>query len=147
MVDLNKPGSIERTIAITEIERILHRYCIMARENAPFTEMATLFHTNGVFQLPNGMAVSPNEMGKVVRGKPPAFIRHHLTSVEIDFVDEKTAKTKSYFFALTGASVIDHSGYWRDVFGRTEDGRWLIETREIVVEAQDAEGWYANAYA
>lgn len=36
-------------IFITEIERILNRYCIMARENAPFSEMATLFHTRTGF--------------------------------------------------------------------------------------------------
>lgn len=149
MVDLTRPGSVERTIAITEIERILNRYCIMARENAPFSEMAHLFIPKGVFKLPNGTSVSPEEMGTVVQGKPPAFIRHHLTSVDIAFVDGHTAKTKSYFFALTGASssVIDHSGYWLDEFGRTEDGQWLIKTREIVVESQDANGWYASAYS
>jgi hypothetical protein len=146
MVDLNQPGSIERVVAITEIERILNRYCIMARENAPFSQMADLFLPEGVFKLPNGMSVPPSEMGTVVRGKPPAFIRHHLTSVDIEFINENSAKTKSYFFALTGASVIDHSGYWGDVFEKTTDGTWLIKTREIVVECQDADGWYAGAY-
>ncbi|KAL4810493.1 hypothetical protein BDV18DRAFT_156854 [Aspergillus unguis] len=150
MTDLTRPSSIERTIAITEIERILNKYCIMARENAPFSEMAHLFLPNeGVFKLPNGTAVSPADMGKVVQGKPPSFIRHHLTSVDIEFLDERTAKTKSYFFALTHASssVIDHSGHWLDEFGRTEDGRWLLRTREIVVETQAEGGWYAGAYS
>jgi hypothetical protein len=43
MVDLNKPGL---RIAITQTERIRPRYYIMTRENAPFSEMASLFHTN-----------------------------------------------------------------------------------------------------
>lgn len=146
MVDLNKPGSIERVIAITEIERILNKYCIMARENAPFSEMANLFHSNGIFRLPNGAGVPPQEMGTVVQGKPPTFIRHHLTSVDIEFLNETEAKTKSLFFAMTDISTIDHWGYWQDVFRRTEDGQWLIEVREIVVEGQDANGWYAGAY-
>ncbi|KAJ5759486.1 hypothetical protein N7520_006642 [Penicillium odoratum] len=146
MVDLNKPGSIERVTAITEIERILHKYCIMARENAPFSEMAKLFHSNGIFRLPNGAGVPVQEMGTVVQGKPPAFIRHHLTSVDIEFSNETEAKTKSLFFAMTTTSTIDHWGYWQDVFSRTEDGQWLIEVREIVVEGQDANGWYAGAY-
>jgi hypothetical protein len=110
MVDLNKPGSIERVIAITEIERILNKYCIMARENAPFSGMANLFHSNGNFRLPNGAGVPPQEMGTVVQGKPPAFIRHHLTSVDIEFTSETEAKTKSLFFAMTGTSTIDHWG-------------------------------------
>ncbi|KAJ5563960.1 hypothetical protein N7513_000202 [Penicillium frequentans] len=146
MVDLNKPGSIERVIAITEIERILNKYCIMARENAAFSEMANLFHSNGIFRLPNGAEVPPSEMGTVVQGKPPSFIRHHLTSVDIEFSSETEAKTKSLFFAMTGTSTIDHWGYWQDVFRRTEDGKWLVEVREIVVEGQDAKGWYAATY-
>jgi hypothetical protein len=146
MVDLNKPGSIERTIAITEIERILNKYCIMARENAPFSEMANLLLPDGVFRLPNGSEVPPADMGTVVQGKPPAFIRHHLTSVDIEFTSEREANTRALFFAMTGSSTIDHWGYWQDVFQRTDEGLWLIKIREIVVEGQDANGWYAGAY-
>ena len=146
MVDLNKPGSIERTIAITEIERILNKYCIMARENAEFSSMANLFYPDGVFRLPNGSDVSPRDMGHVVQGKPPTFIRHHLTSVDIVFTSEREAHTRALFFAMTGSSTIDHWGYWQDVFQRTDDGVWLIKVREIVVEGQDKDGWYASAY-
>lgn len=153
---LNGPSAIERTIAITEITRILHKYCILAREDAPFATMADLFvpHT-GQFQLPDGTAVPPQEMGGVVKGNPPAFIRHHLTSLDIDFTSDNEAKTKAYFFAVTkkggsggpsGAGKIDHSGYWEDVFENLEHGQWLIKNRRIVVETWDANGWYASAY-
>ncbi|KAJ5693113.1 hypothetical protein N7462_002536 [Penicillium macrosclerotiorum] len=147
MVGLNEPGSIERVIAITEIECILNKYCMMARENAPFSEMASLFHANGIFRLPNGTEIQPFDMETVVQGKPPSFIRHHLTSVDIEFANAIEAKTKSLFFALTGTSTIDHWGYWQDVFRRTDDGKWLIEVRQIVVEGHAEDGWYAGAYA
>lgn len=146
MVDLNQPGSIERTIAITEIERVLNRYCIMARENAPFSEMAKFFHPNGVFILPTGTRVSPQEIETVLQGKAPAFMRHHLTSVDIEFVSGIEANIKSLFLVLTDISTMDHWGYWQDVFRRADDGLWLIETREIVVEGQDPSGWYAATY-
>ncbi|KAL2857322.1 hypothetical protein BJY01DRAFT_242394 [Aspergillus pseudoustus] len=148
MANLNQPGTMERTIAITEIESTLNRYCIMARENAPFSEMAAQLFVpkKGVFKLPNGEAVAPADMGTVVRGKPPTFIRHHLTSVDIEFTGVATAKTKSYFFAVTGPSGIDHSGYWEDEFESSADGRWLIASRQIVVEMQATGGWFATAY-
>lgn len=146
MVDLNQPNTLQRAIAIIEIERVLHRYCILAREDAPFSQMANLLHPDGIFCLPNGSEVRPDEMETVIRSNPPAFIRHHLTSVDIEFSDDSAAQTKSLFFALTGTPVVDHWGYWRDVFRRGLDGRWLIAKREIVVEGYDDDGWYAETY-
>lgn len=146
MVDLNKPGSIERIIAITEIQHILHRYCILARENAPFHEMKQLFRPNGVFRLPDGTAVSPENMGQVVQGAPPTFIRHHITSIDINFTGPTRATSKSLFFAMTGSPVTDHWGYWQDEFELDEGGAWLLAERSIVVEGQEPNGWYASTY-
>ena len=146
MADLNKPGSIERTIAMTEIQHTLHRYCILARENAPFHEMKHLFRPNGLFRLPNGTAVSPEEMGNVVQGQPPKFIRHHITSIDIEFTGATSAKAKSLFFAMTGSATIDHWGYWEDEFELDAEGAWLLADRSIVVEGQEPNGWYASTY-
>ncbi|KAB8264197.1 hypothetical protein BDV32DRAFT_118237 [Aspergillus pseudonomiae] len=146
MTNLNKPSTIERTIAITEIHQVLHRYCILARENAPFHEMKDLFLPDGIFRLPNGTAVAPQDMGNVVQGKPPQMIRHHITSIDVQFVGPRNASTKSLFLAMTHRSRIDHWGYWQDDFQLDEQGNWLIAERMIVVEGQDPAGWYADTY-
>ncbi|KAL3441559.1 hypothetical protein BJX65DRAFT_313734 [Aspergillus insuetus] len=152
MVDLNKPGSIKRTIAMAEIQKILHRYCIMAHENAPFDEIQHLFHPHGFFRLPDGTAFSPADMGKVVRGQPPSMISPHISRTNIHFTGGRRATAKLLFFAMTGLSAINYQGYQMDEFElgpNAEDGgvcAWLLAKRSIIIEGQEPKGCYAMSY-
>lgn len=66
MDDFSAPGSVARCIAKSEIESLLHRYAILAKDTAEEAKMALLFTADGVFRLPNGDAVHPKELLKVV---------------------------------------------------------------------------------
>lgn len=144
MTDLNKPGSIERVVALTEIYAVVNRYCILARENAPWDEMAKLFEPDGVFRLSNGTALSPKTMSGVVGDHEPKFIRHHITSTDVHFTSPTSADVESFFIAVTDQAPLDHWGGWRDVFARQQDGSWLIRDRAIVLNGNDANGWSAE---
>ena len=146
MEQFDCPGSVARSVAKSEIEALFHRYAVLAKENAPFDEMATLYHADGLFRLPNGFAVRPAEMAQVVKDNDPDFIRHHITSVDIQFLNSNEAHAQSFFFAITHKSSLDHWGYWEDVVTRHQGGNWLIKERKIIVEGGDPKGWYKTTY-
>ena len=140
------PGSSSRCVAENEIKSLFHRYAVLATETPSAEQMSVLFKENGVFRLPNGDTVKPAKLLDVVQGNNPAFIRHHITSIDIRFVSEREAHTKAYFFAITHLSSFDHWGQWKDVVTQESDGKWLIADRTIVVEGGDSEGWYRTTY-
>lgn len=147
MVDLNQPGSIERTVALMEIHTILNRYAGMARDKVDFTKLAkACFRPDGFFRLPNGHAVKPIEMSAVVQDGEAKYIRHHITGINVHFESETEARTMAQFIAITDQAVPDHWGHWEDIFTRSEDGAWLIFDRKLVIDSQDPKGWFAAKY-
>lgn len=146
MDQVNAPGSISRCVAKSEIEGLVHRYAVLATETPSIEKMSVLFTTDGVFRLPNGATVKPADLLQVVQGNNPDFIRHHITSIDIEFVSENEARTQAYFFAITHLSSFDHWGQWKDVVRRKADGNWKIADRTIIVEGGDSQGWYKKTY-
>jgi hypothetical protein len=175
---------LTRAIDTSEIHAIIHRYAILARENAPFdTAMQGLFvapgtdtGAGGVFHLPDGRAVAAAEIGAVVRGNPPSYIRHHVTSIDVRFDDHDEDGTKNkegadkeggkahpggsgsgsghwrratstaQFFANTHRTAMDHWGAWEDVWRWDGESGWRIAERVVRVEGWAEGGWYAEAY-
>ncbi|KAJ9645041.1 hypothetical protein H2204_001503 [Knufia peltigerae] len=146
MAYLNKPGTLERTIALSEIQAVLHRYAVLARDNAAWDQMALLLTKDGLYRLPNGTVVKPSEMSTVVQGQEAKYIRHHITSIDVHFTSDNEARSIALYLAVTDKSAPDHWGQWEDVFRRTEDGAWLIADRSIVVDGCDPKGWFGTTY-
>ncbi len=146
MTDFNAPGSVARSVAKSEIETLLNRYAILAKETASGEKMAPLFKPDGVFRLPNGVAVKPADLLEVVQGNNPRFIRHHITSIDIQFVSPDEAHAESYYIAITHMSNMDHWGGWKDIVTRESDGRWVIADKTVIVDGGDPKGWYKTTY-
>ncbi len=146
MSNFNAPGSVARSVAKSEIESLFHRYAILAKETASGEKMAPLFKPDGIFRLPNGVAGNPANLMEVVQGNNPKFIRHPITSIDIEFVNPNEAHTESYYIAITHLSRMDHWGCWKDIVIQESDGKWLIADRTVVVEGGDPNGWYKTTY-
>jgi hypothetical protein len=146
MGDFNAPGSVARSVAKSEIETLFQRYAVLAKETASGEKMAPLFKPDGVFRLPNGVSVKPSNLLEVVQGNNPKFIRHHITSIDINFVSSEEAHTESYYIAITHLASIDHWGCWKDIVTREPGGQWLIADRTVVVDGGDPNGWYKTTY-
>ena len=136
--------AVERAVDRSEITAILHRYANLAVERADFAAMARLFTADGKFILLDGTAVPPTEIAKLVAGNEATFIRHHLTTIQIDFTSETTATADSYYIAFTDLAQPDHWGRWLDSFRREADGRWMLTSKQPVVEGYHPQGWIAT---
>jgi ketosteroid isomerase-like protein len=136
--------AVARAVARSEITAVLHRYANMAVEQADFAGMARLFTDDGQFILLDGTAVPATEIERIVAGHEATWIRHHLTTIQIDFTSETSATADSYYIAFTDLASPDHWGRWRDSFRREADGRWMLTSKQPVVEGVNPEGWIAT---
>jgi 3-phenylpropionate/cinnamic acid dioxygenase small subunit len=57
------------------------------------------------------------------------FIRHHLSTCQIDFTGPDTAKSRTYWVAYTNMGP-DHCGYYLDAFRKVGE-QWLIAHRKV----------------
>lgn len=134
----------ERAVARSEITALVHRYAYMAVEKADFAAMATLFHPDGEFVLPNGTVLPPTEIHRIVSGQEPTFIRHHYTTMAIDFTSATTATADTFSIVYTDLAQPDHWGRMKDTLRRGEDGRWLFTRKQPVVEGYAPNSWLAT---
>ncbi|KAJ0108505.1 hypothetical protein J7T55_002109 [Diaporthe amygdali] len=148
MTALNQPGSIKRTVALSEIQVILNTYCTLARGNSDWDQIAKLFTADAKFRFGPGGAISvhPSQISAVAGEGEAAYIRHHLTSWRATFVSDNEAHVDSQFFAITDQTplgVLDHWGRWEDIFVREGDA-WLIKNRLVIGEGAHPDGWLAE---
>ncbi|KAJ5355915.1 hypothetical protein N7517_010524 [Penicillium concentricum] len=134
----------KQALARVLITAVMHRYASHARDGADWNAIASCFEPDGTYRLSNGREILPSQAKEVVRGNEAKYIRHHITTIDIVFVNEDEAHSNAQFFATTEHKFFDHSGHWRDIFRRQKDGSWLIHDRTIVTEKQDLEGWSAK---
>ena len=74
-----------------------------------------------------------------------SFVRHHLSTSLIEFLDEKTAKARTYWTAYTDIGI-DHCGCYLDRFGKVGD-RWLITHRRIRLDWRSPDSLMFTAIA
>ncbi len=71
------------------------------------------------------------------------FIRHHLSTCQIEFTGEQEARGRTYWVAYTDIGP-DHAGYYLDRF-RCEDGRWLIAHRRVRLDWRSEQSLFTTA--
>jgi SnoaL-like domain len=59
-------------------------------------------------------------------------LRHHVSTIVLEFTSPDAARATSYFLAMSGAGA-DHWGVYRDELARVDDG-WLFARRTVTVE-------------
>jgi hypothetical protein len=151
------------------IEEALARECIrdtmarynMAGDRARVDEMAEVFTEDGVLETSaythKGREAIRGWMTnwrKSTAGAAPAatpaaapktanFVRHNITTSQIDFTGPDTAKARTYFVVFTQIGP-DHSGYYVDEFRKVGD-RWLISHRRAMMDWRDEKSTFGMA--
>jgi len=128
------------------IHAVVHRYAFNGREGVDIADMLPLFTDDAVAILPNGARVPIQKLSEVLQGEEAKYIRHHITTIDIQFASDTEARVESQFFAITNEASPDHWGSWRDSFLKSNDGSWKINERYIVVDGGSPEGWFVRMY-
>lgn len=136
----------EEATARSLILALLYRYASLAREhaNGDYSEFEKIFEKDGKIRFPDGRELPPSQLAEVVRDGGPKYLRHHLTTVDIQFVSAEEAHCQGYVIVITDQCAPDHWGQWNDVVKKQADGRWLFKEKAVVVGGMNPEGWLAS---
>jgi hypothetical protein len=80
-----------------------------------------------------------------VRTHHATFVRHHLSTMQIELTGEASARARTYWVAHTDIGP-DHAGYYLDEFHRV-DGQWLIAHRKVRVDWRSPHSLFTTAIA
>lgn len=129
--------TVEELLAREEIRCVLANYN-MAGDRLRIDELASQFAVDGVLEAPGGRYEGRETIRQWMSGfgrpadapqrKPPAFVRHHITTCQIELTGPDAATARTYYAVYTDVGP-DHCGYYADTF-RKEDGRWVIAHRK-----------------
>ena len=119
-----------------ELRALVDRYAILG-DTGRTDELAALFAIAGVLRTGNWQADGRRAIGEHLsrRGdRNPAltFMRHHITSCDIELLAPDAASGRSYFLVVTDVGL-DRAGTYIDRFGR-EEGQWRFVRREVRID-------------
>ncbi len=142
--------------AIQGIRKTLAEYAIFT-DCARISDFAALFTADGEFVLPDGSStVGPAAIRALLQGHqdyfcanpeaaPPGFLRHQITTENIEILGEKSAKSECYFMTMT-AHLPDHWGRWIDSLVMESDGRWRFKRRVVLTEGWAQDSWFGTTF-
>jgi hypothetical protein len=78
-------------------------------------------------------------------GNGATFIRHHLSTSQIEFSGPATARARTYWVAYSDIGP-DHCGYYVDVFKKADE-QWLIAHRKVRLDWRSPQSLYQTAIA
>ncbi|KAK3686800.1 hypothetical protein LTR37_019433 [Vermiconidia calcicola] len=138
--------AMKEAAARTLILALIHRYASVAREHGDRNDTTKLFHPDGTVRFPDGRDMPASRLREVTQGDTPKLLRHHLTTVDVQFVSPDEAHCQSYIIACTDLKMPDHWGRWDDVVRRGGDEKWLFQEKVVVVDGLDPDGWLAGIF-
>jgi 3-phenylpropionate/cinnamic acid dioxygenase small subunit len=71
------------------------------------------------------------------------FVRHHLSTCQIELTSADTAKARTYWTAYTDIGP-DHCGYYIDTFRKVEE-QWLIAHRRVRLDWRSSQSLFTTA--
>jgi ketosteroid isomerase-like protein len=74
-------------------------------------------------------------------GRRPTFVRHNVTTSEIEVTGPESARARTYFHVYSDIGA-DHAGHYTDVFRRCGD-RWLICHRRVRIDWRSPQSLFA----
>jgi len=137
--------TIDELLARESIRHLIASYNI-AGDSVRAEALAAVFSDDAIYEfsafgpLPafryeGSAAIRDSIAGWQGSGKPAVtpgrltFLRHHITTCQIDLSGPDSAKARTYWMVYTDIGP-DHCGTYNDQF-RCVDGQWLIAHRKI----------------
>ena len=136
----------ERTIASAQIQNTVQRYAFLARNDLDWVEFSKTLLPEAKIHLANEKTLSLSEWQTILQGEQAKYIRHHLTTMDIQFTSDMEALATAQFFTITDWSHCDHWGEWKFLVTSDGTGAWLIKEKTIILDGVDPAGWAAARY-
>jgi SnoaL-like domain len=136
MVNYNMAGDrlrIEEFLAVFTENGILESEGVPEPDTFRYEGQAQLREWMGRWTQPTGEAPLPQG----------TFIRHHLSTCQIELTSATTARTRTYFTAFTNIGP-DHGGIYVDAFEKVGE-RWLIAHRRVRMDWRLPNSRYMSA--
>jgi hypothetical protein len=141
--------------ATFEITRTITRYA-RAADRGRAAELAAQFAPDGMLSIRGRTFDAGEYAGRVAivdriersirdlasTGEAPV-LRHHVSTIAIDFVDAEHARSSAYFLAVTAAGP-DHWGRYSDRLVHTDEG-WRFQHRAVNHEGFRPGSWIEGA--
>lgn len=125
----------DERLAREEIRRTLAQYNIGGDLNDA-DQYAGAFAEDGVIDSADFTITGRTEIRdwKAGRAKlsPAKFVRHNLTTSQVEFTGPETATGRTYFMVVTEVGP-DHAGYYADQFKKVGE-RWFIAHRKVWID-------------
>jgi 3-phenylpropionate/cinnamic acid dioxygenase small subunit len=83
--------------------------------------------------------------GSAVSAQRATFVRHHLSTSQIELIGTDSARARTYWVAYSDIGP-DHCGYYIDVFRKTGE-RWLIAHRKVRLDWRSPQSLFKTAIA
>ena len=81
--------------------------------------------------------------GEAAQSPAATFVRHHLSTSQIELTGPDTAKARTYWVAYTDIGP-DHCGYYIDRFRKTGE-EWLIAERKVRLDWRSPNSLFTTA--
>jgi 3-phenylpropionate/cinnamic acid dioxygenase small subunit len=105
-------------------------------------EEADMFRHEGREAIRDWMARWSRRSG-AAQSPSATFVRHHLSTSQIELTGPDTAKARTYWVAYTNIGP-DHCGYYIDVFRKAGE-EWLIAERKVRLDWRSPNSLFTTA--
>ncbi len=147
--------TVDELIAREQIRHVIASYNIAGDSMRP-EALAATFTDDGIYEF-NGFDPVPGfhfegrtaileassgwrKSAQTDRPSRLSFIRHNITTCQIDLTGADSAKARTYWIVMTDIGP-DHSGTYNDLFRRVGD-HWRIAHRKIRLDWRSADSLF-----
>jgi ketosteroid isomerase-like protein len=129
-------------VAREEIRDIVARYNANG-DTGRFEQVLELFAPDAIMDAGGGriykgrdeiVEIFTGAKDRADYGDHPVYLRHMTATLQIDVIDQSTAKGRCYYQVLTGIGL-DHWGRYIDEY-KPVDGRWRFARRRVTIDGQ-----------
>jgi hypothetical protein len=126
----------------------------MAGDRLQLDVLASTFAEDGVLEFPGAKyrgrdairaglgGGHPADAPNAGESSRPTFVRHHLTTSQIDFLSDVEAAGRTYFVVYTDIGA-DHAGLYVDRIGLRDD-KWLVTHRRVLIDWVSAQSLFVR---
>ncbi len=127
-------------LRVDEFVAVFTEDAVFESEGVPESDA---FHYEGRQTLRDWITRWTHPPESASRTHQATFVRHHLSTSQIELTGADSAKARTYWVAYTDIGP-DHCGYYLDVF-RKVDGQWLIAYRRVRMDWRSSQSLFTTA--